>query len=64
MKLREWFKVRSAQEWLMIAVIAMLIIMIATRWGDIARHTGAAFKQRFVPSQEQPDSTTHKVNER
>ena len=34
MKLSEWFKARSGQELMMIAVVAMLLVMIATRWAS------------------------------
>lgn len=37
MKLFEWFKARSGQELMMIAVVAMLLVMIATRWAYISR---------------------------
>lgn len=37
MKLSEWFKARSGQELMMIAVVAMLLVMIATRWAYISR---------------------------
>lgn len=59
MKLREWFKSKSTQELLMYAVIAMLVIMIATRWGYISRTAGESVKRRFIPPQEQDaaDST-------
>lgn len=53
MKLSEWFKARSGQELMMIAVVAMLLIMIATRWAYISRTAKEAIRQRFVPPAEQ-----------
>lgn len=54
MKLIDWFKSRSTQEWLMIAAIAMILIMIATRWGYTTHTAGEAFRERFTP----PTATT------
>mgnify|MGYP000011697090 FL=1 len=56
MKLFEWFKARSGQELMMIAVVAMLLVMIATRWAYISRPAKEAIRQRFVPPAEQADS--------
>lgn len=56
MKLSEWFKARSGQELMMIAVVAMLLVMIATRWAYISRTAKEAIRQRFVPPAEQADS--------
>lgn len=56
MKLSEWFKARSGQELMMIAVVAMLLVMIATRWAYISRTAKEAIRQRFVPPTEQADS--------
>ncbi|WP_295940407.1 hypothetical protein [uncultured Alistipes sp.] len=60
MKLTQWFKARSTQEKMMIIVVAMLLIMIATRWAYISRTAGQAIKQRFVPPAEQVDSIQQK----
>lgn len=56
MKLSEWFKARSRQELAMIAVVAMLLVMIATRWAYISHTARQAIRQRFVPPAEQADS--------
>ena len=56
MKLNEWFKRRSKQEWAMVAAIVMLLVMIATRWGYTTRTAGEAFRQRFTPPTAQTDS--------
>lgn len=56
MKLFQWFKSRSIQEWLMIAVVVMLLLMIATRWAYISHTAGKAIHDRFVPTPEQTDS--------
>lgn len=61
MKLPEWITKRSTQEWAMIAVITMLLIMIATRWGYTSYTAGKAFRDRFVPPSEQADSTSAAV---
>ena len=53
MKLFEWFKARSGQELMMIAVV---LVMIATRWAYISRTAKEAIRQRFVPPAEQADS--------
>ena len=60
MKLSEWFKARSGQELMMIAVVAMLLVMIATRWAYISRTAKEAIRQRFVPPTEQADSRQSK----
>ena len=60
MKLSEWFKARSGQELMRIAVVAMLLVMIATRWAYISRTAKEAIRQRFVPPAEQADSLQSK----
>lgn len=60
MKLSEWAKARSLTEWMMIAVVVMLLIMIMTRWAYISHTAGQAIKQRFVPPVEQTDSLPQK----
>lgn len=56
MKLSQWFKARSGQELMMIAVVVMLLLMIATRWAYISHTAKQAVRQRFVPPTEQADS--------
>ena len=46
----------KAVELMMIAVVAMLLVMIATRWAYISRTAKEAIRQRFVPPAEQADS--------
>lgn len=60
MKLSEWIKSRSLTEWMMLAVVVTLLIMIATRWASISSTAGEAIKQRFVPPTEQADSLPQK----
>lgn len=52
-KLVRWIKNRSVQEWLMIVAILMLLIMVATRWNQIGKTAGNAFRDRFKPDVEQ-----------
>lgn len=46
----------SAQEKLMIVVVAMLLLMILTRWSYISHTAAEAFKRRFVPVEEHVDT--------
>lgn len=60
-KLVHWIKNRSTQEWLMIVAILMLLIMVASRWNQIGKTAGNAFRDRFKPDVEQvehPDDST------
>lgn len=56
MKLWNRLRTLSTQEKMMAAVVVMLLLMILTRWGSISRTAGEAFKQRFVPTEEQTDT--------
>ncbi|MEG1404999.1 MAG: hypothetical protein RSB29_04415 [Alistipes sp.] len=58
MKLLKQFQQANTQTKWMIALIVLLLLMIATRWGYIAHTAGAAFQQRFAPVVEQADSIT------
>lgn len=40
----------------MIVVVALLVVMIATRWAYISRTAAQALRERFVPPAGQVDS--------
>lgn len=40
----------------MIVVVAMLLLMILTRWSYISHTAAEAFKRRFVPVEEHVDT--------
>jgi hypothetical protein len=55
-RLVSWWRGRSMQERLMMALIVVLLIGVAVRWAWVSSEVASAFRERFAAPAEQTDS--------